>query len=213
MYRRNTFLLCLTAAYFFHALGDFLLVFESLFTAGLGSFLIGHVLNIIAFASPSDADYDDAHYDTDDTPTPPLALPLSLPFLLYATAFITTLMFTSNTLSADPVLSACVAVYAVVLASCPWRSLVRLTHLLPGESEALWKVVVVGYVVYASSDSMLAVDRFWGDGDVIPEPWRSVLIMGTVSSCESKRNVAEDHLHRPKRHLQARSEGTRHLLS
>ncbi|GMI30505.1 hypothetical protein TeGR_g4171 [Tetraparma gracilis] len=165
LHRRNRFSLCLASAFVFHALGDALLEFPPLFAAGLASFLIAHLLNLAAFASPADADFGDSDSIVAAAgdllprrPGPPLRLDLALPFALYAAALLA-LLFAAGTLASDAALGACVAVYALALAACPWRALVRAREPLPGDCATLWKIAAAGYCVYALSDSLLAIDR------------------------------------------------------
>jgi uncharacterized membrane protein YhhN len=195
MYRRNRFLLCLATAYVFHAIGDYLLVFDNLFTAGLASFLLAHTLNLVAFVSAADVDDDDEVAALHHSHPLKLRLDLAAPFALYVFAFVLLLMLVGpaspgdEKLSQDAFLSVCVVIYASVLGSCPWRSFVRYKDCYPGENRALWMIVFVGYLIYASSDSMLAIDRFVA---TIPEPWRSILVMATYWTGQLLISVACD---------------------
>jgi hypothetical protein len=150
--RGNNFLLFLSVAFLFHALGDFLLEID-FFTFGLASFLVAHSCNLVAFSSKADESPDSwpiccqelsskskraRKLNSSLTPIQRdedikhnfLRPNLAIPFVLYYG----TLMAILNTvgpgsagdkLTSDPIMVACVAVYGAVLASCPWRCLVR----------------------------------------------------------------------------------------
>jgi hypothetical protein len=104
-----------------------------------------------------------------------------MPFIIYYCALMaivnTTGPGSSGTkLTDDPVLVACVALYGAVLASCPWRCLVRVRHCFVAENQVIWTFVFIGYLTYALSDSTLAIDRF---SQTIPAPYRTIIVMTT----------------------------------
>ncbi|GMI09052.1 hypothetical protein TrVE_jg12377 [Triparma verrucosa] len=201
--RGNNFLLFLSVAFLFHALGDFLLEID-FFTFGLASFLVAHSCNLVAFSSKADESPDSwpiccqelsskskraRKLNSSLTPIQRdedikhnfLRPNLAIPFVLYYG----TLMAILNTvgpgsagdkLTSDPIMVACVAVYGAVLASCPWRCLVRYKHCFVAENQVIWMFVLLGYLTYALSDSTLAIDRF---SQKIQDPYRTVIVMTT----------------------------------
>mmetsp|Transcript_1628 Transcript_1628/g.2991 ORF Transcript_1628/g.2991 Transcript_1628/m.2991 type:complete len:338 (-) Transcript_1628:33-1046(-) len=197
--RKNRFLFCLSIAFIFHAIGDFLLDMDQ-FTVGLASFLLAHVCNLLAFSCKADeegsclccrssSDHSETTLHTSLTPIQQdeeikrnfLRINLALPFILYYVCFMVVLIVMGpgsggEKLIDDPVMLACVLLYGMVLASCPWRALVRARHCFFAENRTIWSFVTAGYFIYALSDSTLAIDKF---ASQIPEPIRTISVMAT----------------------------------
>ena len=169
--RQNRFLFCLSVAFIFHALGDFLLQMDQ-FTVGLASFLLAHVCNLFAFSCKADeegsclccgsAGDPNETLHTSLTPIQQdeeikrkfLRIYLALPFVLYYVCFMVLLNVmgpgsSGEKLLDDPVMVACVLMYGAVLASCPWRALVRARHCFFAENRTIWSFVTAGYFIYA----------------------------------------------------------------
>ncbi|GMH55145.1 hypothetical protein TL16_g03292 [Triparma laevis f. inornata] len=200
--RGNNFLLFLSVAFIFHALGDFLLEIDNMFTFGLASFLVAHSCNLVAFSSKADESPDSwpiccqklsskSKRKLNSSLTPIqrdedvkhnfLRPKLAIPFVIYYGAFMAILNTVGpgsagDKLTSDPIMVACVAAYGAVLASCPWRCLVRYKHCFVAENQMIWMFVLLGYLTYAVSDSTLAIDRF---SQQIPEPYRTIVVMTT----------------------------------
>mmetsp|Transcript_7247 Transcript_7247/g.14668 ORF Transcript_7247/g.14668 Transcript_7247/m.14668 type:complete len:353 (+) Transcript_7247:70-1128(+) len=203
-HRESRFTIFLSVSFIFHAAGDFLLQIDW-FTFGLASFLIAHVLNISAFITKADenkpyffhsqkSSLDSSIVAASSTPTKKtplmkdalrkekfLHLHLFLPFLAYLAIIVSVLLCvpppsSMTPLSSDPIMTGCVIFYGFILACCPWRALVRRNYCFVTENQLVWTVVFAGYCIYASSDTILSVDKFTCP---IPEPVRTILVMGT----------------------------------
>ena len=152
----------------------FFLLSDDLFTIGLASFLTGHILNVIAFLTPTNTT---KIFKMEVMPK------LGIPFLLILLIMLTTLYTvgpgaSGEKLTSSSVLCIAVPVYALVLGVAPWRATVR-RYLANGngESKSIWTLVVVGYIIYMGSDATLAIDRFsWGVPNVA---LRNVIVMST----------------------------------
>ena len=193
----------LSSSFLFHGLGDYLLANDEpypdgarkgqaecsfCFTVGLGSFLIGHVLNVAAFSSDGLVKVGSRIQAS----PPPLRLDLAVPFVLYAGSILAVLFLvgpgsTGKMLGESTVMSIAVPIYGVILASCPWRAFARRGAFL--ESGALWLVVGIGYCIYALSDSCLSLMRF---SHSVPEPWRTIIVMITYWSGQLLISLACD---------------------
>ncbi|MCB9745845.1 MAG: lysoplasmalogenase [Alphaproteobacteria bacterium] len=124
----------LAAGFFMSALGDLFLALEGLFLPGLGSFLVAHVLYIVAFSM--------------DRPTlHPLR---AIPFALFAGLVLTVLWPGLGDMALP------VAVYTCVISTMLWRAAARLD---PEEGLRTW-VGFMGAGSFALSDSMIAVNLF-----------------------------------------------------
>ncbi|GMH72495.1 hypothetical protein TrRE_jg4733 [Triparma retinervis] len=184
---------------------DYLLQID-FFMFGLASFLIAHLLNVCAFITKADENKPfffhcersalDSSIAGASSSTPTKKTPLmrdamrmenflhaelSVPFLAYLIVVVSILLtvpppISVSPLSSDPVMTACVIFYGLTLASCPWRALVRRNFCFVTENQLVWTVVFVGYCIYASSDTILSIDKFTYP---LPEPARSILVMST----------------------------------
>ncbi|GMI47144.1 hypothetical protein TrCOL_g9864 [Triparma columacea] len=204
--RKTLFTVLLSVSFIFHALGDYLLQID-IFTVGLASFLIAHLLNVCAFITKADenkpfffysqrSNLDSSIAGASSSSTPTKKTPLMrdamrkenflhaklfTPFLAYLIVVVSILLTVPpspsiSPLSSDPVMTACVIFYGLTLASCPWRALVRRKFCFVTENQLIWTIVFIGYCIYASSDTILSIDKFTYP---LPEPARSILVMST----------------------------------
>ncbi len=126
----------LAVGFFLSALGDLLLIWPRLFQHGVFAFLLAHVCYVVAFAS--------------DAREPQLLR--ALPFLLYGCGMFA---FLRPGLGA---LAPAVGAYVVAICSMLWRAAARVGHA--GEpTQAEWSGFA-GAVIFAASDSLIALDRF-----------------------------------------------------
>jgi len=195
----------LSFSYMFHGAGDYMLANDEpypdgarkgqaecsfCFAVGLASFLVGHLLNLLAFSSPG---LDKAGGRIQTRSLPPLRFDLAVPCVLYTGSIVAVLFLigpgANGTMLGDNlVMSIAVPIYAVTLGSCPWRAMARRGVFLD-ESGKLWAVVGVGYCFYAISDSCLSVARFSHN---VAEPGRSIAVMTTYWTGQLLISVACD---------------------
>ena len=122
----------------FSMAGDIFLVFPGRFRAGLASFLMAHVLYVVAFAPPSG--------------TTAASLVVLLPFVVFAGAMLGLLW---PHLGRD---RAPVVVYVSVITLMGWRAALRaLDPATPSPSDTL---ALAGALFFMASDGVLAYDRF-----------------------------------------------------
>jgi uncharacterized membrane protein YhhN len=118
--------------------GDIFLVFPGRFRAGLASFLLAHVLYVVAFAPPSGANA--------------ASLMILVPFAAFAGAMLAVL---SPHLGRDRIP---VIVYVTVITLMGWRAALRA--LDPGSPSPSDAVALIGALFFMASDGVLAYDRF-----------------------------------------------------
>lgn len=150
----------ITAALFFSWLGDVLLLIDkglySFFIYGLMSFLLAHILYIIYF-------WQIAKFNLTKIKLKPAII---LIVLFYASVFYLLISPFLSDLQI-PVLFYCLIISAMLIASF---------HAFDLEKQKFGKICVTGTLLFALSDSLLAVNRF-----VMPLPLGSVLIISTYS--------------------------------
>jgi uncharacterized membrane protein YhhN len=118
--------------------GDVFLLAPGRFREGLASFLVAHVLYVVAFAPPSGVRAS--------------ALMMLVPFAAFAGGM---LAFLWSHLGRD---RAPVAVYVTVIALMGWRAAVRAADpATPSPSDVL---ALAGALLFMTSDGVLAYDRF-----------------------------------------------------
>jgi uncharacterized membrane protein YhhN len=122
---------------FLSALGDLLLEI-GLFLAGLVAFLLAHVAYAVAFLSV----------------TRRLSLVRAIPFALYGALFWLYLRPGLGAL-AGPVLA-----YTAAICTMLWRAAARVGS--PGDDERSAWLGLLGALLFAASDSLIALDRFHG---------------------------------------------------
>jgi uncharacterized membrane protein YhhN len=124
----------------FSALGDILLEIPAkLFVYGLLAFLVAHLCYIKAYLS--------------DTKT--IAWKHAIPYFLYGVG-LCGFLFTKGRVGA---LSIPVAIYAAVICSMLWRASARMGN--QSLSRATVQLALVGAIVFAISDSAIAISRFY----------------------------------------------------
>jgi uncharacterized membrane protein YhhN len=125
----------------FSMAGDIFLVFPGRFRAGLASFLMAHVLYVVAFAPP--------------TGTTAASLVVLLPFVPFAAFAGAMLGLLWPHLGRD---RAPVVVYVSVITLMGWRAALRaLDPATPSPSDTL---ALAGALFFMASDGVLAYDRF-----------------------------------------------------
>lgn len=126
----------LTAGLVLSALGDLLLEGDGLFLAGLAAFLLAHLAYVAAFWSE----------------TPALRPLRALPFLAYGVA---AFAFLRPGLGA---MAVPVAAYVTAICTMMWRAAARLGASPRGTASG--RAALLGAVLFAASDSLIALDRF-----------------------------------------------------
>jgi len=172
----TTFYKFTALSFLLHGAGDFLLG-EDFFKIGLGAFLVAHLMNIKAFNANANAEVKEK------LPFPGQQR-YYLPFLvvlIIALAFLFAVARTDeetgeNLGIADSIImTIAVPIYGTVLASCLWRSYHRRDKCdAKTESADMWKRVMIGYCIYAVSDTLIAVDKF---STAVGEPQRTIIVM------------------------------------
>ena len=129
---------CLTAGLVASLAGDMFLELSprALFLPGLVSFLIAHVLYVLAYLSDTRA----------------LAPLRAIPAYAYGVGLVALLWPGLGPLAIP------VAIYAVVICTMLWRAAARVGHA----AEPSARLALVGAVTFAASDSLIAVGRFGG---------------------------------------------------
>lgn len=154
----------ITVGLVFSAVGDvFLEVSDATFLYGVGAFLLAHLAYIAAFVGAS----------------PALRLWRSIPFALWGVG----LVWWLRPGLVEAGLLVPVAVYAMVICLMMWRASVRLADGTRTGLQAF-----VGAVLFAVSDSLIAVDRF-GDLEVPGVRYAIILLywIGQVGIAASSR--------------------------
>jgi uncharacterized membrane protein YhhN len=118
--------------------GDIFLVLPDRFRAGLASFLLAHVLYVVAFAPPSGAQA--------------ASLMLLVPFVAFAGAMLAVL---SPHLGRDRIP---VIVYMTVITLMGWRAALRAVD--PATPSPSATLALLGALFFMASDGVLAYDRF-----------------------------------------------------
>lgn len=118
------------------ACGDALLEFDHLFVAGLGAFLLAHIAYTVGFTLDTRA----------------LALARGLPFAVYAVV-----MFLFLRPKLGP-MAVPVALYAIAIGTMMWRASALVGA--PGAPQQHEMLALGGAVVFAASDTLIALDRF-----------------------------------------------------
>jgi len=149
------------AAMSFCWLGDVLLMFdyksELFFMAGLGSFLVGHILYILY--------YQQLRYDSSTTALlGPQKVRFSLPILLAGTGLVVVLYPTLGGLRLP------VMIYALVITVMALQALFRFGYT----NTRSFTFIFCGAISFMISDSLLAINKF-----LQPVPLASLFIMAT----------------------------------
>ncbi|MCX7744919.1 MAG: lysoplasmalogenase [Flavobacteriales bacterium] len=153
----------------FSTAGDVFLMFlrEELFVFGLASFLLAHVLYIIAF-------YISNGYGMKVLPIGGKLI-FALPYVFFVSAF---LFILKDHILAKPETQAMfvpVMVYAIVIGTmgvfASWR--------VSGTNRISFYMVMGGALLFITSDSMIAINKF-----VQPLPYASLLIMSTYITAQ-----------------------------
>jgi uncharacterized membrane protein YhhN len=148
------------------ALGDVILEGEGLFLWGLAAFLVAHVFYVSAFLRGSQK----------------LAAWRLLPFVLWgglAWAYLRPGLGTMAWL---------VLAYFVAILAMMWRASALLERSSPGCERALW--AVTGAVLFGLSDTLLALDTFWGEIPYVRYPIILLYWAGQIGIARSARAFA-----------------------
>ena len=124
--------------------GDVFLLFPSFFIGGLLSFLIGHVLYILAYRQHQ-------YPDTSESLMPTQKVRFSFPIVLAGTGLIVILFPSLGELKIP------VIIYAIVLMVMVMTSLFRYGRTTSG---SFW-MVFIGAALFMTSDSLLAINKFY----------------------------------------------------
>eukprot|EP01006_Ploeotia_vitrea_P067261 TRINITY_DN96791_c0_g1_i1.p1 TRINITY_DN96791_c0_g1~~TRINITY_DN96791_c0_g1_i1.p1 ORF type:complete len:279 (+),score=34.35 TRINITY_DN96791_c0_g1_i1:82-918(+) len=119
---------------------------EPAFIIGLAFFLVGHIVNALAFSfSPKKG-----------IPIPKLHPCRLLPFIVVGIAAFVVIAFVGDSLSTVEWIA--IPVYILAIATAGWRASARIgyTH----DTRFSQRVRLLGYLLYISSDIILAVDKF-----------------------------------------------------
>jgi uncharacterized membrane protein YhhN len=133
----------LLAALFFCWLGDVILIFPDYFLAGLGAFLIGHVMYILSYRQHQ-------WEDTSRELLVPQKIRYSLPVILSGTGLVVVLLPALGGMTI-PVL-----VYAIVIVVMVMTAMFRFGRT---NSPSFW-LVFGGAIIFMTSDSILAINKF-----------------------------------------------------
>ena len=148
-------------ALFFCWGGDVFLIFqsssESFFIAGLGSFLIGHILYVLSYSRFRSIDKSKELVG-------PQKVRFSLPIILAGTGLVTVLYPKLGALRTPVMLYALVITIMVLTALFRYGRTTKTSFIL----------IFSGALFFMISDSMLAINKFLN-----PLPWSGVLIMTT----------------------------------
>lgn len=131
--------------------GDLLLALPGdRFLAGLGAFLIAHLVYIAAFTSDVKS----------------LRWQRSVPFLLFGVAVLLLLWPGLGTMAVP------VAVYTLAIAAMMWRAAARLGASPRGPASE--RLAMAGALAFAASDTLLAIDRFHMP---VAHAWLSIMLL------------------------------------
>jgi len=147
-------------------LGDVLLMFQSeqqlFFMAGLGSFLIGHVLYIICYRQMRNTERSNGLLGTQK-------VRFSLPILLAGTGLVVILYPSLGELTLP------VMIYALVITLMSLQALFRFG--LTNQKSFIF--IFTGALLFMTSDSLLAINKF-----LTPFPYASLCIMFTYIAAQ-----------------------------
>lgn len=147
-------------------LGDVLLMFQSeqqiFFMAGLGSFLIGHVLYIVCYCQMRNIESPNGLLSTQK-------VRFSLPIILAGTGLVVILYPSLGELTLP------VMIYALVITLMALQSLFRFG--LTNQKSFIF--IFTGALLFMTSDSLLAINKF-----LTPFPYASLCIMATYIAAQ-----------------------------
>ncbi len=147
-------------------LGDVLLMFQSeqqiFFMAGLGSFLIGHVLYIVCYRQMRNIESSNGFLSTQK-------VRFSLPIILAGTGLVVILYPSLGELTLP------VMIYALVITLMALQSLFRFG--LTNQKSFIF--IFTGALLFMTSDSLLAINKF-----LTPFPYASLCIMATYIAAQ-----------------------------
>jgi uncharacterized membrane protein YhhN len=129
---------------------------QSFFLYGLGTFLVGHLIYIFAFAA--------------DAPRPSFSM--ALPFVGFGVAVV---LFLQPGIPAQ--LQLPVTLYATAIMAMGWRAAARIGAANSALNSQLF--ATLGALLFVSSDLMIALDKFRA-----PLPLRTPLIMSTYYAAQ-----------------------------
>jgi uncharacterized membrane protein YhhN len=143
---------------------DVLLIFESeeFFLAGLGVFLVAHVMYIIAFSIPQHPDGS------------PVPWNYKLAWSFVALSMIVPSILTAQMVAdgRSKVLVYSVVLYSAVIGTMGWRAAARIGY--GSETQSSQKMAFLGAILFIISDTTLAFNRFY-----TPVPYEKILVLTT----------------------------------